>query len=162
MVADLAKQERISSSMLTKIELIATIQNNPETYTLYFFQKKDKVILPIKLPSSEIENLFQVSKEYKNSIPTVYDTFKRLIGCLEAALASITIYRFEQDIYYTYLNVNKDRNFLEINSGFTDAIAIAEKCNVPVFIDKNLLHKNGIKITNKLLKEALGQAYQIS
>lgn len=144
--------------MLKKITFIALVPNTEtlETkYTLYFLEREKNILLPIQITKEEATDLFRISREDLNYQPTVYDTFKRVLISSKIPLISITVYKYVNSIYYTYLNLVNGTNHMEINAKFSDALNLAKRFNVEVYIDSKILNEQGIKITKRLLKEAL-------
>lgn len=144
--------------MYTRIYFIALVPNSyeeSEKYTMYFVQKEQKYLLPAEISQKQAETLFDAGKSPKTYEPDIYDTTKRLLAGLHAQMISITVYKSLKGTFYVYLNINHDKDALELNVSFTDAVILAQKFDVPIFIKKRILETKGIQVSEKLIKEAL-------
>ena len=142
--------------MLKELFVIAIVPSNKK-YTLYLYEKKEKYVIPVEFDKRAAALfLAQPGPNQKNrSYPTVYNTVKRLICGLGANLISVTIYKYENDIFYAYLNVIFQNKHLEFNANICDALNIAKRFNSIIYIKEELLDKCGIKVSKKILRDAL-------
>jgi bifunctional DNase/RNase len=114
--------------------------------TYYLFCSSSRILLPIN-----IEN----SRENEKSVPTIYDSIKRLLFGAGIKVLGIKIYYECDNIFYAYLTILKDKKKLDINISFKDAINIAKEVSAPIYVKKPVMDKSGIKITKSMIQEAL-------
>lgn len=114
-------------------------------FTYYLFCKPTKVLLPIEITNDKAST----------GDPSVYNTVKRLICGLGAKIKFIKIYRFDQEVYYTYLTLERDRQTFDINVSFKDAIEIAKESRSPIYIKEEIINQCGIEITKEIIEKAL-------
>lgn len=145
--------------MFKRLEVIALIpsHNQADSYTLYLFQKESRMILPVGLTSDDIRRTFRRKNNDSQVNPEIYDTFKRVLLALGAKVICISIYNYAGGKFYTYLNLLVEKRHLEIHVGLADALGIAKTSNSPIFIRHRILEQQGIKVTAKLIKDALGE-----
>lgn len=110
--------------------------------TYYLYYKNTKTLLPV-----EINGTVQ--------IPSIYNTLKRLVFALGGKVKHIKIYKASQNTLYTYLTLEKEGQFLDVNIGFPDAIEIARELDFPIFAKEEIIRKCGIEITREIVKRAL-------
>ncbi len=144
--------------MYKRIYLIALVpnsQSNSNAYTVYLFEKEEKIVLPVNLAKHEIRYLFKKRGHKFPLQQNIYDTTVRILLGLEAKVISVSIYKYQNQKFYAYLNIIHSKNYLEISIKFSDSLKIANRFEIPIFIRRDILLNEGIKVTKKLLKDAL-------
>ena len=127
--------------MQIKINALTKIVDK-DTTKIYFLDNKSKIILPIEFP-----NLRDRSIE---------DTYIRTLRALDVVIESINIYLFLENNYYVYLRINFKGNIMDINTSINNAMYIFEyNPNTNVYIEKEILINEGIKITKEILQKSL-------
>jgi bifunctional DNase/RNase len=116
--------------------------------TYYLFNKSKKVLIPI-----------EVDKETSSKVtPSIYNSMKRLVYALGYSFLCLKIYKYDQNIFYTYLSIYKKDNLSEevdLNIGFTDGIEISKEIGIPIYISEEIIRKVGIVVTRRLVEKAL-------
>lgn len=129
-------------------------------YTLYLFSKTSLTLLPVTVEKSACEALLS-TKANQNlrlaSRPEIHDTLKRTILGLGGKLVSVLIYKIHESDYYTYLNFKTGKKTIQVACGFADAVILATAFSVPILIERDLLEKEGIKITKELIEKSLAE-----
>jgi bifunctional DNase/RNase len=129
--------------MFKSIEHLTTIPSE-EMLTFYFYCRDQKVLLPIETKYKPIQ-----------SDPDTMDTMRRVLCALESRVTGIKIYHHQQNVYYTYLEILKKDEFVDINIDLYDAIQAARMFEAPILIKDDILQESGLKITKELIEEAL-------
>ncbi len=137
--------------MLKTIEMIALIKSE-KAYIAYLFEKSTKHIIPVKISGFTANALIAPINQYK---PNIYNTLKRMVCGLGANFLGITIYRYDSDIFYAYANVEFQNKHLEFNISVDDALNVAKEFEKPIYIKDELLNTCGIKVSKKILRDAL-------
>jgi len=78
--------------------------------------------------------------------PNTHDIFVDVIKYYNITLESVTLDRFENNIYYATLHLSKNNLKLNLDSKPSDAIAIALRAKSPIYINKTLLRLHGKNI----------------
>jgi len=127
--------------MQLKINAITKIiKGNKNTY--YFIQKKKKIILPVEYTQTPHSN--------------AEDTYIRTLKALKVKIISINIYLFLDEKYYVYLNLSSNGKKYEINTNITNAMNLMDyEPEIQVYIKKDILIQNGIKVTKELIEKSL-------
>jgi bifunctional DNase/RNase len=144
--------------MYKRVQFIALVPNyysGAKHYTLYLFEKEEKVVLPVKVRNQEAIFYLTGKTPASEVLAHIYDTVGTLFSCCRAKLVSITLYNYQDGIFYTYLNVVLGQKHLEINARFSDAFVLAKKLKAPIYINHGVLEKRGIKVTKKVIRDAL-------
>jgi bifunctional DNase/RNase len=116
--------------------------------TYYLFNKSKKILIPIEIDK-------EINKKYT---PTIYNSMKRLIYALDYSCLCLKIYKYDQNIFYTYLSLYKNNemgNVMDLNISFADGIEITKETNIPIYINEEIIRQVGIVVTRKLVEKAL-------
>jgi bifunctional DNase/RNase len=128
--------------MYVKTEYLSKIrQNNIDTY--YIYSKQEKMILPLDLPIEQ------------NIYPPTSDCMRRIIALFESKVSLIKIYGERDSEFYTYVSLVKSGQIYDISICLRDALQMTEQLKCPIFVKRNILYRTGIRVTKKLLEEAL-------
>ena len=134
------------------IELeIADIRNaeNPsEAYILVLKEKNGKKIVPVMIGWSEARSL--VLAMDRNNVPRRPTTHDLLISLADKALFSLQyvhIFKFEEGVFFAsiYVKDAKNKEF-EIDSRTTDAVTLALKCKIPIYMSDELFREKAIAL----------------
>jgi bifunctional DNase/RNase len=129
--------------MYVKTEYLSKIrQNNIDTY--YIYSKQEKIILPLDIPIG--------SSVY----PKTSDSIRRILAVFSAKISLVKVYGERNETFYTYLQLYQTGKSYDINICLRDAIQLAESIKCPIYVKKTVLLNSGIRVTKKLLEEALG------
>ena len=88
--------------------------------------------------------------------PLTHDLLHSVIGALGATLNSIVINDLKSDTFYAKLILNVDGGQIEVDSRPSDALALAVRAGVPIYVEEAVLDKAGIlldKGTGKPISE---------
>ena len=75
--------------------------------------------------------------------PLTHDLFLTLFGRLKVTLTRVVITDLRDDIYYALLHFSGAAGELTLDSRPSDAIALAIRAKVPVFVDDRVFEKVG-------------------
>ena len=144
--------------MFKRIHFIALVSGKQDEfprYTAYFFEKEEKVVLPVTLSKAEVRHLLATGQKYLTRRQNIYEAVARIVLGLGAKVISISVYRFQDGEFYTYLNIIKEDEKLEISIKFSDGVKIAKNSDVPIYIRRDVLLEQGIKVNKEILRDAL-------
>ena len=88
--------------------------------------------------------------------PLSHDLLHSVIGVLGATLNSIVINDLRSDTFYAKIILNVDGGQMEVDSRPSDALALAVRAEVPIYVEEAVLDKAGIlldKETGKPISE---------
>ncbi len=158
-----------------KIELeVAEILNRmPSDLALVVIlrEKGGTRCLPVLVGPLEAQAIAVTLYNHSMPRPGIYDLFIKTLASFDGTLTEVDIYRINSGIFYSHLFIEKDGNLTFIDSRTSDALALAVRSKVPIFIEEELLDGNSIKLesngayslpiataSTKVLKEAMAQA----
>lgn len=158
-----------------KIELeVAEILNRmPSDLALVVIlrEKGGTRCLPVLVGPLEAQAIAVTLYNHRMPRPGIYDLFIKTLSTFDGTLTEVDIYRINGGIFYSHLFVEKEGNMTYIDSRTSDALALAVRSGVPVYIEEELLDSNCIRLesngayslpiataSTKVLKEAMAQA----
>ncbi|MBO7261251.1 MAG: bifunctional nuclease family protein [Bacteroidaceae bacterium] len=129
--------------------------------------------LPLLVGLLEAQSIAINILKMKMPRPNIYDLYVKTLEQMDAFLEEVFIYKLENGVFHSYIYINKDGNSQYIDSRTSDAVALAVRTGVPIYIDSNLFdghcaHKEGngafsmpITVASiDVLQEAMEQAVE--
>jgi hypothetical protein len=113
------------------------------------------LLLPIWIGMPEAGAIAVCLEGVKPQRPLTHDLIKNIFDTVGVQVLRTVITEVKNNTYYARLVVKKDDSILEIDSRPSDAMAIALRHKVPIFVKEEIL-KNAIEIV-KPLDEAEAQ-----
>lgn len=127
--------------------------------------------LPVLVGPLEAQAIAVSLYHHKMPRPGIYDLYLKTLKSFDGTLVEVDIFKIRGGIFYSHLFIEKDGNVTYVDSRASDAIALAVRSNVPIFIDEELLERNCVRLesngayslpiataSTKVLKEAMAQA----
>ncbi len=103
--------------------------------------------------------------------PGIYDLYLKTLKSFDGSLQEVDIYKIKGGIFYSHLYIERDGNLSYVDGRTSDALALAVRTGVPIYIEEELLERNCIRLesngayslpiataSTKVLKEAMAQA----
>ncbi len=115
-------------------------------YTYYLFCTSIKSLIPIEVHKNNYDNF---------SSPSIYNTVGRIIKAFNATATKVRVYHLKSGIFYTYLTIQIEGSFFDINIGVKDGVEIAHELSIPIYVKGKIIERCGIKVTKELIKKAL-------
>jgi len=78
--------------------------------------------------------------------PLTHDLLKNVIGDLGGKIESIVISDLIEDIFYARIVMDVDGRHVEVDSRPSDAIALAVRAKVPIYVDDSVLERAGVAL----------------
>ncbi len=116
--------------------------------------------IPISIGAFETESILtglDVDTLPKTKRPLTHDLMKNIIDSFELSLQKIIISDFTEGNFYAQLVIENNGVNKTIDSRPSDAIAIAIRLDIPIFINKSILKQIGFKksITKSIKKNTV-------
>jgi uncharacterized protein len=106
-------------------------------------------LLPIWIGAGEANAIAMELQGVKPQRPLTHDLLKHIVGGLGGELRRVTISDLRDDTYFAELLIAREESFFEVDARPSDSIALALRCNAPIFATDGLLDRHS---------EALGGA----
>ena len=101
--------------------------------------------LPIWIGPCEADAITVELQEVEVARPLTHDLLKTVIDEMGADVEHITVNELRNDVFYARVVINANGKQLEIDSRPSDAIALAVRVRVPIFVDDAVMDKAAIQ-----------------
>lgn len=100
--------------------------------------------LPIWIGPCEAEAIASELQEQVSPRPLTHDLLKSVIGTMGGTVTSIMISDLRDEVFYAKVVIDLGGRRLEIDSRPSDAIALAVRVKVPIFVDELVMDRASI------------------
>lgn len=100
--------------------------------------------LPIWIGPAEADAIAAKLQGVKLERPLTHDLLRSTIDALGAKVNSIIVYDLKNDVFYAKILLNVDGGQIEVDSRPSDALALAVRVEVPIYVDESVMDKAGI------------------
>jgi bifunctional DNase/RNase len=128
---------------MTRVQLeVAGLAQNPASngaYALILKEIDGNRRLPITIGAPEAGSIYNELEGIKVQRPLTHDLIKSMLDAIGAAVVEVFIHDLRNETFLATIII--DTASVEIDSRPSDAIAIALRCNAPIFIAESLLEE---------------------
>ncbi len=107
-------------------------------------EKMAERYLPIWIGSAEADAIAVKLQEVTVPRPLTHDLLCSLIDNLGATVNSVIVNELKNDTFYAKIILNVDGGLMEVDSRPSDALALAVRVEVPIYVEEAVLDKAGI------------------
>jgi bifunctional DNase/RNase len=100
--------------------------------------------LPIWIGTCEADAITVELQEVTVARPLTHDLLKAAIADLGGTVSQINISDLKNDVFYARILVQRNGATIEIDSRPSDAIALAVRARVPIFVDEAVMEKAAV------------------
>lgn len=119
---------------------IRNAQAPSEAYALILKEKEGERMLPILIGMSEARAIVLEMNKMKPKRPTPHDLFLRLSEVCKVYAGYVVIHKFEEGVFYADIHFRKENGeVFTIDSRTSDAVVLALKCHIPVYVEEEVL-----------------------
>ena len=97
--------------------------------------------LSIWIGPYEAEAITVSLQELEVSRPLTHDLLRNLVNSLGAEVKQVNITELREDVFYAKIMISVDGQELEIDSRPSDALALAVRVHVPIFVDESVMEE---------------------
>ncbi|RUM57007.1 MAG: bifunctional nuclease family protein [Persephonella sp.] len=113
-------------------------------------ENKDE-IFPIWIGIPEAEGIIMYQADIKTPRPMTYDLIKSIIQSLGASVEYVAVIDKQNNIYIAEIVLeDKEGNEIKVDARPSDAINIALRFNVPIYLNENVVQSINIKDIQKM------------
>ncbi|MXV38269.1 hypothetical protein GO491_06205 [Flavobacteriaceae bacterium Ap0902] len=130
------------------IKGISYSQTQVGAYALILEEEFGQRKLPIIIGNFEAQAIaIALEKDLLPPRPLTHDLFVNFAKAFQIEMKSVNIYKLEEGIFYSNIICeNTDGEIKEIDSRTSDAIALAVRFNVPIYVLKEVMDRAGIQL----------------
>ena len=110
--------------------------------------------LPIWIGPYEAEAIAIRLRDVEVARPLTHDLLNNVIAEMGGEISHITVTDLRDDTFFARISVSVDGQRMEIDSRPSDAIALAVRANVPIFVDEDVMAQAGITPEPDITDEA--------
>ena len=120
-------------------------------------EKMSERYLPIWIGPAEADAIAVKLQGVNVPRPLTHDLLNTVIDALGATVNSIIISELRSDTFYAKILLNVDGGQMEIDSRPSDALALAVRVEVPIYVDETVLDKAGILLDKETGKPVIDE-----
>ncbi|MFC1864519.1 bifunctional nuclease family protein [Chloroflexota bacterium] len=100
--------------------------------------------LPIWIGPAEADAIAVKLQGVSVPRPLTHDLLRSVIDALGATVKSVIVNDLKNDTFYAKITLDVDGGQMEVDSRPSDALALAVRVEVPIYVDESVLDKAGI------------------
>ncbi len=97
--------------------------------------------LPIWIGPFEADAITLSLQELEVARPLTHDLLRNVLQTLDASVVRVNITELKDDVFYARIVLSVDGRELEIDSRPSDALALAVRVNVPIFVAEEVMEE---------------------
>ena len=102
--------------------------------------------LPIWIGPFEAEAIAMALQGMTPARPLPYDLLRTVINELGAEIREVAVTDLSQEIFYARIVLTVNGRTIEIDSRPSDAIALAVRAKVPIYVDESVMERAGVRL----------------
>ncbi|KAA1295427.1 MAG: hypothetical protein CL699_00650 [Chloroflexi bacterium] len=106
--------------------------------------KGSDTYLPIFIGPFEVESIRLKLMDVKVERPLTHDLLTSVISDMGGQIESVIVSELKNDTFYAKILISSGDNLIEIDSRPSDAIAVAIRSDVPIFVEDDVVTKAGV------------------
>ena len=126
-----------------RVQGLTNSQVQSNAYALILAEEDGNRRIPIIVGTAEAQSIAIALEQITPPRPMTHDLFVSVAKAFYITLKEVQIYKFEEGVFFSQLVFDED---VLIDSRTSDAIAIAMRLNVPIFIEESIIDLCGIVI----------------
>ncbi len=135
---------------MDKIELsvvgLSYSQTQTGAYALILKEKSGNRRLPIIIGGAEAQAIAIPLEQMTPSRPLTHDLFKSFLDSFDIIVNEVIVHNLVEGIFFAKIICEKDGKEVELDARSSDAVALALRCDVPIFTHDFILSSAGIII----------------
>ena len=129
------------------IKRISYNQSQNDAFVLIMHEVETDLKLPIVIGTFEAKSIaLELEKSLVPPRPLTHDLFKIFADTFSIQIKRVVIYKLEEGIFYSNILCVQNGQEYTIEARTSDAIAIALRCNAPIYTYRDIIQRAGIYI----------------
>ncbi|MCG8389338.1 MAG: bifunctional nuclease family protein [Cytophagales bacterium] len=138
---------------MEKIELhivaLTNSESHPGSFALILEDVKKSRRIPITIGLTEAQSIAVTLEKMTPKRPQSHDLMHNVIAELGGELVEVIINEIVEEKYHALLIIKQNERQIAIDSRTSDAIALAVRCNCPIYSFENIIKETGFNIDDK-------------
>jgi len=134
--------DSIRVSLMTQDRVVVLKDTESNRYLPIWIGPPEADALRVELAGTEVTR------------PLTHDLLKNVITQLGGTVEHIVVNDLSHDVYYARVKINANGETLEIDARPSDAINLAVRLKVPIFVDESVMEKAGIEPEDEIDAES--------
>jgi bifunctional DNase/RNase len=123
---------------------LSTSPANNGAYALILFEVGGKRKLPIIIGAFEAQAIALELEKIKPPRPLTHDLIRSFVDSFNISVTSVVIDELKEGTFYAKIHSEMAGVVQEIDSRPSDAIAVAVRCEAPIFVSEEVMDEAGI------------------
>jgi len=140
---------------LIEVEISNLIPQEEGGFLLVLKKVDSEEILPISIGDNEGISILRELHKTPMPRPMTYELLNKIIKELGGKIEKITIDKLQDGIFYATIHIKQGNRKIKIDSRPSDAINIAIRKGVKIFVEEKVFDKMKIEIKKEKVKEGL-------
>ena len=129
------------------IKRISYNQSQNDAFVLIMHEVETDLKLPIVIGTFEAQSIaLELEKSLVPPRPLTHDLFKIFADTFSIQIKRVVIYKLEEGIFHSNILCVQNGQEYTIEARTSDAIAIALRCNAPIYTYRDIIQRAGIYI----------------
>ena len=132
------------SKVRLKVLGLSCSQTQSGAYALILSEENGNRRIPIVIGGFEAQAIAIGLERLHPPRPLTHDLFINFAKSFGIAITEVNIYHLEEGIFYSELVCMTNGSYIKIDARTSDAVALAIRCNCPIYTTEQIIDKAGI------------------
>lgn len=102
---------------------------------------EERNFLPIWIGMFEAASIAMELQEFKPPRPMTHDLIMKIIESMNCQVKKVIISEVVENTFYAVIEIKKGKSIVKLDSRPSDAIAIAVRASIPVYVNESVMSK---------------------
>ena len=132
------------SKVRLKVLGLSCSQTQSGAYALILSEENGNRRIPIVIGGFEAQAIAIGLERLHPPRPLTHDLFINFAKSFDISITEVNIYHLEEGIFYSELVCMTNGSYIKIDARTSDAVALAIRCNCPIYTTEQIIDKAGI------------------
>lgn len=126
---------------------VKDVQFSKVGFVMLLESQLDQRVLPVFIAPGEAQAILVRLKGIESKRPLTHDLMRQFLVDLGVEVRRVVIHALDEstDIFYATILYAKDGTIRDIDARPSDAVALALRCNAPIWVDPSVMDKAGVE-----------------
>lgn len=132
-------------------------ESHPGNYVLILEDMESRRRMPVIIGGFEAQAIAIAMEHMQPARPMTHDLLKTMIETLGASLQEVLVHSLTDGVFYAALLLKQNNGeTVQIDARTSDAIALAVRCDAPIFTFEHVMDEAGILVDSILARQKKG------